>query len=537
MVFSISGYAFEEEYPGMSIVKRLRGIRDCGRFGESKPVEQAREPLDRKRAYADMLANTIALQKALERAGNRGGGCVEVPRGMYWIRTLSIPSKTELHIPAGAMLIAWPYIEDYLNKKTQKAAIDEARKGVDYDCPSLIVSQGTSGASLTGGGAINGNGFAFWDPSIREHIAKGGSVEDLHLRENWEEDSPFRRPKENRLSPLVEFNSCDDLLVRDICIQDSPGWTLHLYCCEGVAIENLKIQNYSYGPNTDGIDINGCRDVIVRGCRIKCGDDAVIIKATTDARSCERILVSDCVMSTHCAAFGIGAETVHTIRDITAANIVVERALRMVQIELWDAGLVENVMISNMVGANMTDIPLERPIYVDIQHHTRTDGALGSIRNLSIRGLNAITRGRCLFTAADGASIKNLLLSDIQLIVPELEDPKISVVSSVSSQMSNSNFRTRAERALFIFDNVDGAIVRDLRVIWPDENSSDPADACRGSFDRGDLSRDRRKQLALVPRGSVLPMDAVLLRRCRNMIIDAPLLYPYGGELERRIEE
>ncbi len=34
--------------------------------------------------------------------------------------------------------------------------------------------------------------------------------------------------------------------------------------------------------NNDGIDLDGCRDVLVEHCRIKSGDDGVCLKSTGD---------------------------------------------------------------------------------------------------------------------------------------------------------------------------------------------------------------------------------------------------------------
>lgn len=323
------------------------------------------------------------------------------------------------------------------------------------------------------------------------------------------------------MSPLIEFDSCRDVVIRDITITDSPGWTLHLLCCDRLIIGSLTIANQMYGPNTDGIDINGCRDVIVKGCLVACGDDAIIVKTTRKARSSERICVSDCVLETHCAAFGIGAEVVFPIRDVTVTGIAVKRALRMVQIEVWDPGLVENVVISNVTGATMTDIPLERPIYIDVQHHETKDGLPGAVRSVQIHGFSAVTRGRCLFTAADGSSIERLNLSGIQLTYPEIEDPEVSVKSSRSNQMSNDSRHTRAGRSAFVFDNVKHAHIRDIQIQWPEADAADRAGELRGAYDWGELSSDKRKLEALAQEP---PMNVFLFRGSSQIVVDAPFV-------------
>lgn len=479
-------------------------------------------PVDRETAQRDMLNNTERIQAYLDAAVTEHRGAVSIPAGSYWVCTITIPDDTELHLDAGAVLKAWPYIEDYTAIRPYDwSGTDDVHKNV-FQGYALIRARDVRRPALTGRGAVDGSGFAFWDVPVRNHVARGGTREELGVPEHWEEDSPFWREREPRLSPLIEFVRSSQVLIRDVEIRNAAGWTLHPMTCDDVTIENIVIDNHFYGPNTDGIDVNGCRDVTIRGCRVRCGDDAIILKASKEAgRSCERVVISDCLLETHCAAVGLGAEVSYPIRDISVSNVVVGRALRMVQIELWNAGLVENVVVSGMTGANMTDIPLERPLYIDIQHHGRSDGALGAVRNVQIRGVTATSRGRCLFTAADGSTIEGLVLDGIQLTIPEIEDPRESVVSSRSNQMSNDNPETRVARAAFIFDNVRDVALSGLQIRWPDRDRADRAAELRPTFDRGELSRDRRKQEAL---GGDPPMHALMLRNCSSLHADLPNL-------------
>ena len=474
-----------------------------------------------------MLGNTGRIQTALDRLAETGGGSFTLPNGEYWIRTLFLPSNTVLELGPSTRLVAWPVVADYERYRRNGSELQHGYNDNVFGGYSLIIASEAENVGLSGTGIIDGNGFAFWDIPVREHLLRGGKSEELELAPNVEDDSPFWREKRERVSPLIEFDSCRNVRIRDVTILDSPGWTLHPFRCEGVDIDSIIIRNHLYGPNTDGIDLNGCRDVRISGCRVSCGDDAIIIKASADAGPSERISVSDCVLETHCAAFGIGAEVNFPIRDIMVTGVTVKRALRMIQIELWEPGLVENVVISGMTGATMTDIPLERPIYIDIQHHGRTDGKLGAVRNVQVHGFSAVTRGRCLFTAGDGATIEGLILNGIQLTLPEIEDPAVSVPSSRSNQMSNSNPETRAARSAFVFDNVRSASLRDIQIRWPDRDAADRASQLRGCYDWGELRHDRRKQESLY---RDIPMHAFLFRSCKDVFLDAPRSGGFGAE-------
>ena len=111
-----------------------------------------------------------------------------------------------------------------------------------------------------------------------------------------------------RISPLFEIRKSLHVVLDGFTIEDSPGWTIHPYCCDDVTIRGLTLDSDLYGPNTDGIDVNGCRDVFISDCNISGCDDAIILKATQDARSTERVVVTNCVLTTKCGALGLGAE-------------------------------------------------------------------------------------------------------------------------------------------------------------------------------------------------------------------------------------
>ncbi len=454
---------------------------------------------------------TAELQRALDAASGRYGTVFVAP-GEYVITTLSLRSNVTLHLSGGAVLRACDDIEMYPEYSAWPGQ-DPARRRYH-----VMYADGCENLTIEGDGGVDGSGPAFWDPPLRTMIKLGHTRESLGVRDHLEDDSPFWREKSRRPSPMIEFRHCRNLIVRDVTFRNSPGWTVHPYCCDDVTIRGITIDDDLYGPNTDGIDVNGCRDVVISDCSITCGDDAIILKSTVDARSCERVMVSNCVLATNCAAIGLGAEVTHAIRDVVVTNCVVKQALRIVQLEMWEAGCIENIVISNVAGANLTDIPLERPIYLDIQQHRRSDPALGTMRNITISGVTCRTRGRIVMTAQDGATIENVTLRDITLVFPDIEDPEISVTSSRSQQMSNYSPESRSVRAAIVADNVDGLVLENVVTRWPD--SPDRSDA------ETRFNGDLRKQQSVVP---TLAMHALFARRSRNVFLNSPGLTACEG--------
>lgn len=444
-------------------------------------------------ADATPMALAAAFQKLIDEVAATGG-TVSVPPGRWTITTVELRSNMTLRLERGAVLVAHPNVEDYPS---------HARgHNKDRQPYHLIYAEGCENLTVEGDGIIDGQGEQFWDSPYGDRSR--GAV------------GLFYREKKKRVSPMAEFRHCRNLNLRGFTLRNSPGWTLHTYVCDRVRIQGVTVDNNLFGPNTDGFDINGCRDVWVSDCELRCGDDAIIIKATDDARSSERIVVTNCVLESNCAVLGLGAETAHDIRDIAFTNCVSRAALRIVQIELWEAGTVENVVISNITGRTMSQVPLERPIYIDVQHHGRTDGRLGHVRDVAISNFVVETRGRIVMTAADGSTIENVTLRDVHLRYPEIEDPKFTVNQMRSSQMSNSSPETRDVRAALVADNVRGLQVHNLRTTWPAEGAS-PDELPDGQFPGIH---------------GTLPMHAAWLRNVQDCVIDAPNLTPSQAGVE-----
>lgn len=463
------------------------------------------------------------IQRAIDTLATAGGGTLSLPVGTWRITTITLRSGVTLQLPFGCVLEAHDDVADY-----PQGALFTGNK--DRQPFHLLVAHDCEGVGIIGDGIIDGRGPAFWNPPMRELAAQGVDV-DAYCDEHQlpavyrNPQHPWYREKKQRVSPLVDLVRCRGVMLRGVIIRNSPGWTVHLHDCDDVRIDGITIRNNLFGPNTDGLDINGCRDVIISNCDLTCGDDAIILKSMEDARSCERVAVSNCILSSNCAALGIGAELVHAIRDVTFTGCVIRQALRAVQIEMWDAGLVENIVVNGLTGTTAADVPLQRAIYVDIQHHGRTDGALGRCRNLIFSNITLETRGRCMLTAADDSTIDDVTMRDIHLSYPTIEDPQRAVAFQRSTQMSNDCPHTRDKPAALVCDNVRRLLVENFRAQWPGADAEAAAAAAN---------------TPLNPFHGAIPMHALWLRRVQDAVIDSPFLQAHDPQqtgLERLVGE
>ena len=410
-----------------------------------------RVEVDYKSTIPDGCMQAAEIQRAIDAVHQAGGGVVSIGPGRYVVTTIFLRSEVELHLQRGARIQAHHDLTRY--PIVAAAAINK-----DQSPFHLLVGLDCKNISITGDGIIDGQDEAFWEPCSRV------------------EDRPYgifrftvRGGNHGRPSPLVELVRCQNLKLDGFTLLAPPGWGLHIFDCDRVSVTGLTVRGHRYGPNTDGIGVNGSRDVRITHCDVDTGDDAIIIKVTNADSRCERVTVTNCVLASNCAALGLGADVCGVIRDVVMANCVVQRSLRMIQVEMWFPGRVERAIFSGITGRTLPDegVENERPIYVDIQQFMRPDPELGQVTDLIFRDILCESRGRIVLTAQDGSSIDGITLDTVLITVPEIEDPVVTVPRSVSRQLSNFNPETRSVRSGVVADNVHRLTLRNVEYRWP----------------------------------------------------------------------
>ena len=120
---------------------------------------------------------------------------------------------------------------------------------------------------------------------------------------------------------MILLEDITDLTIRDVTLRDAAFWTLHMAGCRRVRIRDIRILNDDRGANNDGIDPDCCQDVIISGCLIHTGDDAIVVKATGPMTRrygpCCNVTITNCVLHSRDSALKIGTETRGDIRNIT----------------------------------------------------------------------------------------------------------------------------------------------------------------------------------------------------------------------------
>ncbi|WP_116951870.1 glycoside hydrolase family 28 protein [Jiangella endophytica] len=244
------------------------------------------DPRDHGAAGDGVTLDTAAVQDAIDAAAKTGGR-VTVTAGRYLVGALFLASGIEFHLGDGAELVAATGDEHYPTVFSRVA-------GIEMDGPAAILNAfGRHDLRITGTGGIDGRGQFWWDRYWGPDGTGGLRSEYDGRGLRWAADYDVRRPR------VLLVHECRDVTIEGITIRRSPFWTVHLCYSRDVHVDGITIED-SFGPSTDGIDIDSCIGVLVENCSIDCGDDNIVLKSGRDAdglrvgRICRDVEVRNC---------------------------------------------------------------------------------------------------------------------------------------------------------------------------------------------------------------------------------------------------
>ena len=256
---------------------------------------------------------TEAIQKALDAAGDAGGGVVVVPAGTWTTGTIWLRSHVELRLDKGAVLKGSTHEEDY----NPNDAFPENfwSNGEEWSGGHLVIGYKVEDVSITGEGVIDGSGQEFFgecDEDSRFPWYKYG----LKLHPT---DRTWFRP-----GPMVAIFLSKNIRLEGVTLKDTPCWTAHFRCCDGLDIRGVTIDADRTMANSDGFSIDCTRNVTVEGCTVRTGDDSFAIRAScpidghAEEHLCENIRISNCDVWSSCygVRIGIGSGTIRNVEIV-----------------------------------------------------------------------------------------------------------------------------------------------------------------------------------------------------------------------------
>ncbi|MBC7321419.1 glycoside hydrolase family 28 protein [bacterium] len=271
-----------------------------------------------------LVKDTRAFKEAIIRCENQGGGTIYVPPGVYLIEPIHLKSNITLYLDSGAVLKFSQDLEDFPLVYTRW-------EGEEQEVYSpLIYGENAENISIIGFGTIDGQGTIWWQ---------------LHREKRLK----YPRPR------TICFYKCKNITVDGVRIINSPSWTINPIGCINVTVHNVKIQNPYHSPNTDGINPESCKGVIISDCYIDVGDDCVTLKSgTEDCKEkipCEDIAITNCIMVHGHGGVVIGSEMSGGVRNVVVSNCIFEGTDRGIRIKTrrGRGGVVEDIRVSNII--------------------------------------------------------------------------------------------------------------------------------------------------------------------------------------------
>ena len=174
-------------------------------------------------------------------------------------------------------------------------------------------------------------------------------------------------------------------------------------------------------PNSDGLDIDHCRNVRITECHIEAGDDNIVIKTTRGAEHfgpCENIVVSRCTLKSTSSALCIGCEIASPVRHVIFDSCVIASSHRGLSINHSFESDIEDVLFSNIEIE--TRLFNDRwwgkgePIYVKALPWTEKD-KVGKIRNVRFENIKARGENGILVWGETPDRIENIHFENVQL--------------------------------------------------------------------------------------------------------------------------
>lgn len=223
------------------------------------------------------------------------GGDIYIPPGIYRVRTLKIPSNTNIYLAPGAVIKAPDGIS------------------VDKGAPFLNLKHAHN-IRIYGPGSIDGNGYEYH---------------------------------------LVQTENSSDITIEDALFRNCGSWAIHLLLVDQAICHNVRILS-----GKDGIDPDCAKDVLIQNCLIMSKDDSIAVKTCKPPAATERITICNCIVASDGSALKIGTETRALMRDIRFENWDVFDSDRGIIMYARDGGPIENVTWRN-IRMSMTDWPHE----------------------------------------------------------------------------------------------------------------------------------------------------------------------------------
>jgi hypothetical protein len=402
--------------------------------------------------------DAVAIQKAIDACNKNGGGRVLLPAGHTFLASpFDLKSFVEFYVEAGSKLLANPDEEAY----TKSAFRENKGEGTIW-----IGGDNIQQVTINGYGIIDGNGISFM----------GAELGDSY------ELKPF-----NIVDPrphLLTIVGGKNIRVQNLTIQNSAYWTLHFVGCDDVVVSDLTLLNSLKVRNSDGIDVDHCKNVRISNCYIESGDDCICLKNRRDYEEfgrCENITVSNCTMTSRSCAIKIGSENMDTIRQVVFNNCIIKQSNRGVGIQHRDEGMISDIIFSTMIIESQlfSDVwwGKAEPIYITAYRRAagnnkdanwrfakgQTVGKVGTVKNIFFNNIKCTSENGVYVSAESADKISNVVFDNVDVQINKVTKNAGGIYDRRPSEVEGM---VKGRTSGFYFDKASNITIRNCSVQW-----------------------------------------------------------------------
>lgn len=358
--------------------------------------------------------NTCAIQSAIDKAYEDGGGRVIIPSGSFLSGSIILKSNVELHVSKKAILLGSTNPNNYEVINRWKA---------------LVMADSAINISISGKGVIDGQGY-----QLALNI---DSLFYIGKIDSADYEFPEKRPKVTLRPQVIEFVNCNNINVSGITIRNSASWVQSYYMCTNLTIDGIRVESDTYW-NNDGIDIIDCQKVRITNSYINASDDGICLKSYGRVRHgrpfCDSIYIANCIVRSSASAIKFGTASFGGFKNVTIEKIKVFDTFRSaIALESYGNGVLEKILIKDIHAVNTGNA-----IFIRIGRRTKKMNP-GILKDVTIKNVKVQVpfkrpdfaykiRGPALpffhnifpssITALPGSPIMNLTLENIEITYP-----------------------------------------------------------------------------------------------------------------------
>lgn len=325
-----------------------------------------------------VATNTAAINAAIAKCSESGGGTVVISGGEYIVGTIILKDNVTLNIPEGSALRGSKNLKDYIFP----------RKGENEKIPStrwlraLIYGVGVKNVRITGGGVIDG----------------------CHL-EDYAGEEKMRGPHG------IFIGDAENVSVDNLQICRAGNYAVMMQEVRDVKCTNLKIDE-----GWDGVHVRGCENLVIKDCEFHTGDDCIAGGRWKNAKISSCLINSACngfrligpaenLLMENCKFFGDGKYTHRSSynrkrRDMLSAMILQPGA--------WSKspGPLKNVMIKNIEADNMRNL---------ISLYPNEENEIDGVYFENVKGVNIGVQAIQIENWQPSSTMKNIFLKNFDV--------------------------------------------------------------------------------------------------------------------------